>query len=327
VPRAHRRARLRAGDCRGPRFEDAYLIARGPNPFASICGRICGAPCEAACRRGKVPRVDDDGRFVASDRPIAIRALKRFVCEQFGPEARPPADVLDASCRELRPAGRGERRGDGGAASLDARWPARPLADGESGRDHRRRPGRALGRARPGAARVSPVVFETEPVPAGMLAVGVPAYRLPREVIEREVDVIRALGVRSAAASRWDATSRSRLRRDFSGGDHRGGREVVARDRPARRAGPGVYGGVDLLRAVRSARPRRSAERRRDRRRQRGLRRRAHGRAPDRLRRGAHGRAPARHRERETGRRSKASRRCPPTRSRSSKATKKASSG
>ena len=76
-------------------FEEAYLIARGPNPFASICGRVCGAPCEAACRRGKVPRVDDDGRFVAADRPISIRALKRFVCEQFGPETRPPAAVLD----------------------------------------------------------------------------------------------------------------------------------------------------------------------------------------------------------------------------------------
>jgi NADPH-dependent glutamate synthase beta subunit-like oxidoreductase len=73
------------------RFEDAYLIARGPNPFASICGRICGAPCEAACRRGTIPRVDDDGRFFANDRPIAIRALKRFACEQAGPrsQARP----------------------------------------------------------------------------------------------------------------------------------------------------------------------------------------------------------------------------------------------
>ena len=45
------------------RFDEAYLIARGPNPFASICGRICGAPCEAACRRGHVPRVDDDGQI------------------------------------------------------------------------------------------------------------------------------------------------------------------------------------------------------------------------------------------------------------------------
>lgn len=79
----------------GGRFEEAYLIARGPNPFASICGRVCGAPCEAACRRGKVPRVDDDGRFVANDRPIAIRALKRFACETGGgPDARPTEEVL-----------------------------------------------------------------------------------------------------------------------------------------------------------------------------------------------------------------------------------------
>ena len=56
-------------------YELAYLIARGPNPLASICGRICGAPCEAACRRGTI------------DQPIAIRALKRFVCERSGPES------------------------------------------------------------------------------------------------------------------------------------------------------------------------------------------------------------------------------------------------
>src|SRR5215470_20142166 len=54
-------------------LERAYLIARGPNPLASICGRICGAPCEANCRRGLI------------DRPIAIRALKRVVTERFGP--------------------------------------------------------------------------------------------------------------------------------------------------------------------------------------------------------------------------------------------------
>ncbi|RJR16256.1 MAG: pyridine nucleotide-disulfide oxidoreductase, partial [Nitrospiraceae bacterium] len=33
-------------------YEKAYWIARMPNPLASICGRICGAPCELACRRG-----------------------------------------------------------------------------------------------------------------------------------------------------------------------------------------------------------------------------------------------------------------------------------
>ena len=44
-------------------YELAYLIARGPNPLASICGRVCGAPCETACRRGEI------------DKPVAIRAL------------------------------------------------------------------------------------------------------------------------------------------------------------------------------------------------------------------------------------------------------------
>ena len=83
------------------RFDEAYLIARGPNPFASICGRVCGAPCEAACRRGKIPRVDDDGSFVANDKPISIRALKRFVCEMFGPEARDASAVIGDRKREF----------------------------------------------------------------------------------------------------------------------------------------------------------------------------------------------------------------------------------
>src|SRR5215470_12401094 len=60
---------IAAGD-----YRRAYLIARRPNPLASICGRICGAPCEATCRRG------------AYDEPIAIRALKRFATERHGPE-------------------------------------------------------------------------------------------------------------------------------------------------------------------------------------------------------------------------------------------------
>src|ERR1043165_4935115 len=57
------------------RYEDAYIIARTPNPFASICGRVCAAPCEAKCRRGAI------------DAAVSIRALKRFVCEKFGVES------------------------------------------------------------------------------------------------------------------------------------------------------------------------------------------------------------------------------------------------
>ena len=60
------------------RYEEAYRYARVPNPFASICGRVCGHPCEPACRRGQF------------DLPISIRALKRFVTERHGPESRNP---------------------------------------------------------------------------------------------------------------------------------------------------------------------------------------------------------------------------------------------
>src|SRR5512132_2632111 len=60
------------------RDEDAFLVARAPNPFASVCGRVCAAPCEDACRRGRI------------DAPIAIRALKRYVTERYGVESVRP---------------------------------------------------------------------------------------------------------------------------------------------------------------------------------------------------------------------------------------------
>src|ERR1700752_4971681 len=62
-------------------YEEAYRYARGPNPLASICGRVCGHPCETKCRRGQL------------DAPISIRALKRFLTERYGPESRSPIDV------------------------------------------------------------------------------------------------------------------------------------------------------------------------------------------------------------------------------------------
>lgn len=231
------------------RFEEAYLIARGPNPFASICGRICGAPCEAACRRGKVPRVDDDGHFVAEDRPIAIRALKRFACEQAGLEARPSDEVLRAVLSFIPPVAAFP---DEMAALLRASIEGRFIkAEGE------RVAIVGAGAAGLSAAHdlslmgLSPVVFETEPVPAGMLAVGVPGYRLPRELIAKEVAVIQALGVEiRCGVTVGKDVSFGELRRDFSA-------VVIAAGAKSSRSlslpgehGPRVYGGVDLLRAV-----------------------------------------------------------------------------
>jgi NADPH-dependent glutamate synthase beta subunit-like oxidoreductase len=99
--------------------------------------------------------------------------------------------------------------------------------------------------------RFRPVVFETESVPAGMLAVGIPAYRLPRDLIAREVAVIRALGVEiRCGVTVGKDVSLAALRKEYAA-------VIIAVGAKASRGlglpgehGPRVYGGVDLLRAV-----------------------------------------------------------------------------
>jgi formate dehydrogenase (NADP+) beta subunit len=137
------------------RYEDAYRYARAPNPFASICGRVCGHPCETACRRGQL------------DAPISIRALKRFVTEKYGPESRNPIDVFSERPRVTH----SERVAiiGSGPAGLSA---AHDLA--------------LLG---------YPVtVFEAAPVPGGMMHLGIPEYRLPRDVLNAQIREILDLG-------------------------------------------------------------------------------------------------------------------------------------
>ena len=137
------------------RFEEAYKFARDPNPLASICGRVCAHPCETACRRRDI------------DRPIAIRALKRFLTERHGPESKRPVDIN---------AGRGQNRlpfkvavVGGGPVGLSA---AHDLA--------------LMG--------YSVTIFEAAPVAGGMLYLGIPEYRLPRDVVEAQVREILATG-------------------------------------------------------------------------------------------------------------------------------------
>src|SRR5271165_7339436 len=88
---AHTNAGRYVGLIAEGRFEDAYRIARDPNPLASICGRVCAHPCETACRRGEI------------DRPISIRALKRFLTEQHGPESKHPINVNEGRAQKKLP--------------------------------------------------------------------------------------------------------------------------------------------------------------------------------------------------------------------------------
>ncbi|MFI5335537.1 MAG: FAD-dependent oxidoreductase [Opitutales bacterium] len=157
------------------RFEDAYVIARTPNPFASICGRVCAAPCEAKCRRG------------ALDAAVSIRALKRYVCEKYGPES------ADFDLQRVYPEASRKASGRIGGSRKVAIIGAGPAG---------------LSCAHDLALLgFAPTVFEAQQLCGGMLVLGVPEYRLPRDVIQAEIDAIASLGV--------EIRKNQRLGRDF----------------------------------------------------------------------------------------------------------------
>jgi formate dehydrogenase (NADP+) beta subunit len=147
----------------GGEYERGYEIAHAPNPWTSVCGRICAHPCESRCRRGAI------------DQPISIRALKRHLTERHGVES-PVA-------RE----GREEAPPMGVAVQVDGK-PARVAVVG-------------AGPAGLACAHdlaflgYSVTVFEAAPVVGGMLYQGIPEYRLPRDIIRAEVERIIRLGV------------------------------------------------------------------------------------------------------------------------------------
>jgi formate dehydrogenase (NADP+) beta subunit len=156
------------------RYAEAYRYARQPNPFASICGLVCSHPCETACRRGKF------------DAPISIRALKRFLTERHGPESRNPIDLF------------GEK------PKVSREEKVAIIGSGPAG----------LAAAHDLALLGYPVtVFEAAPMPGGMLRLGIPEYRLPRDVLQAQVREILDLGLRLEL--------NARLGKDFSLADLR----------------------------------------------------------------------------------------------------------
>jgi NADPH-dependent glutamate synthase beta subunit-like oxidoreductase len=158
------------------RYEDAYLTARSPNPFASVCGRICAAPCEDRCRRGKV------------DSPVSIRALKRFVTERFGVESLQPQAQEQLFQIATEPGNK-------------TVWHL-PLL-----REARKNQAEAckvavIGAGPAGLACAHDLVlmgyavtlFEATDLPGGMMYHGIPEFRLSRSIIDKETERILSHG-------------------------------------------------------------------------------------------------------------------------------------
>ncbi len=134
------------------RFEEGYILSRDPNPVAAMCSYVCSAPCERACRRGDI------------DRPLAIRAMKRFLVE-WHEASGIPDEMPSIEPRPERVAVVG-----GGPAGMAV---ARELA----------------------LKGFVVTVFDSLPYAGGTMLIGVPAFRLPREAIEMDVRLIERLGV------------------------------------------------------------------------------------------------------------------------------------
>jgi formate dehydrogenase (NADP+) beta subunit len=156
-PRAYMLA-LHKGD-----LLEGYKIARGPNPFASICGMICGAPCESACRRDRV------------DKTLTIRAQKRFLDEWFGVDKEAHIKSLNYSYARgsVNPKPNGLKVAciGAGVASLSCAHDLLRLG-------------------------YSVEVYEQMALPGGMLTYGVPNYRLKNALAVAECQAIESLGAK-----------------------------------------------------------------------------------------------------------------------------------
>jgi NADPH-dependent glutamate synthase beta subunit-like oxidoreductase len=159
------------------KYKDSFLVARSPNPFASVCGRICAAPCETACRRGRI------------DAPITIRALKRFVTEKYGVESMEP-DTQD------------ELRANGGDLGNKRRWHL-PVLQQSRANVARGQQVAVIGAGPAGISTAHDLalmgyrvtVFEGSDRAGGMMYHGIPEFRLARSIIEKEIQKTIDLGV------------------------------------------------------------------------------------------------------------------------------------
>ena len=140
------------------RYLDALKLIKQDNPFPAVCGAVCNRRCEDQCTRGTI------------DAPVAIDEIKKFIADQ-----------------ELRAENRYVpicEKDDGGMWGPEYRMAV--IGAGPAGLScayYLRQRGYDV------------TVFEKESRPGGMLLNGIPSFRLEKDVIEAEIDVLRQMGV------------------------------------------------------------------------------------------------------------------------------------
>lgn len=141
---------------RDGKYREALAMIKTENPFPAVCGRVCNKRCEEACTRGNI------------DMPVSIDAVKKFVADleiksenRYLPEKVVPS-VHGAFEEKIAIIG-------AGPAGLSAAYYLAQMG-------------------------YRPTVFEKNEIAGGMLTYGIPSFKLEKDVIEAEIEVIRQLG-------------------------------------------------------------------------------------------------------------------------------------
>ena len=195
------------------RYTEALELIKKENPFPAVCGRICNKACEDACTRGSV------------DAPIAIDDIKKFIAGK----------------------------------DLEAEHRFVPKMVNQTGKPYEEKIA-VIGSGPAGltcayylALKGYPVtVFEKEKELGGMLTLGIPSFRLEKDVIRAEIDILRDLGVqfKTGVAVGTDITLDALRAEGFKAFDLAVGASRGAKLRCPGEELPGVMTGIDFLRAV-----------------------------------------------------------------------------
>ena len=195
------------------RYTEALELIKTENPFPAVCGRICNKRCEAECTRGDV------------DEAVAIDEVKRFIADH---DMREATRFVPKMVNQIgRPYAEKIAVIGAGPAGMSCAYYL--------------------------AQKGYPVtVFDRNPVPGGMLTLGIPSFRLEKDVLNAEIDILKEMGVefRCGVEVGKDVTIQQLRDEGYKGFYLAIGAQKSAKLRIPGEELEGVLGGVDFLREV-----------------------------------------------------------------------------